>query len=62
MSFLYREAGRVLQGVENGKASLKTLTLGRTTSVGGGKEGDQNGPKRKVTPCSLTRTCFQRYL
>lgn len=55
MSFLYREAGRVLQGVENGKASLKTLTLGRSTSVGGGKEGDQNGPKRKVTPRSLSR-------
>lgn len=48
MSFLYREAGRVLQGVEDGKASLKTLTLGRANSVGGGKGGDENGPKRKV--------------
>lgn len=48
MSFLYREAGRVLQGVEDGKASLKTLTLGQANSVGGGKGGDQNGPKRKV--------------
>eukprot|EP00752_Nemacystus_decipiens_P002477 g2330.t1 len=48
MSFLYREAGRVLQGVEDGKASLKTLTLGRANSVGGGKGGDQNGPKRKL--------------
>lgn len=48
MSFLYREAGRVLQGVENGKASLKTLTLGRANSVGSGKGGDENGAKRKV--------------
>lgn len=48
MSFLYREAGRVLKGVESGKASLKTLTLGRTNSVGGGKGGDENGPKRCV--------------
>lgn len=49
MSFLYREAGRVLQGVEAGRASLKTLALGRANSVGGGKGGDENGPKRKVT-------------
>ncbi|CAM9221125.1 unnamed protein product, partial [Laminaria digitata] len=48
MSFLYREAGRVLQGVEDGRASLKTLTLGRANSVGGGKGGDENGPKRKL--------------
>lgn len=48
MSFLYREAGRILQGVESGKASLKTLTLGRANGVGGGKGGDENGPKRKV--------------
>lgn len=48
MSFLYREAGRVLQGVEDGRASLKTLALGRANSVGGGKGGDENGPKRKV--------------
>lgn len=53
MSFLYREAGRVLQGVEGGKASLKTLTLGRASSVGGGKDGDQDGPKRKVTELPL---------
>ncbi|CBN78702.1 conserved unknown protein [Ectocarpus siliculosus] len=38
----------VLQGVESGKASLKTLTLGRANSVGGGKGGDENGPKRKL--------------
>lgn len=56
MSFLYREAGRVLQGVESGKASLKTLTLGRTNIAGGGKEGDQNGPKRKVISRSLIGT------
>lgn len=53
MSFLYREAGRVLQGVEDGRASLKTLTLGRANSVGGGKGGDENGPKRKVSACLL---------
>ena len=51
MSFLYREAGRVLQGVEDGRASLKTLTLGRANSVGGGRGGDENGPKRKVRCC-----------
>ena len=38
----------MMQGVEDGKASLKTLTLGRPNSVGGGKGGDENGPKRKV--------------
>lgn len=48
MSFLYREAGRVMKGVEEGRASLKTLTLGRPNNVGGGKGGDENGPKRKV--------------
>lgn len=48
MSFLYREAGRVLQAVEDGKASLKTLALGRKNGVGGGKGGDKDGPKRKV--------------
>lgn len=53
MSFLYREAGRVLQGVEDGRASLKTLTLGRANTVGGGKGGDENGPKRKVTRFSM---------
>ena len=58
MSFLYREAGRVLQGVEDGKASLKTLTLGRTNSVGGGKGGDQNGPKRKVSEKRRRRLFF----
>lgn len=34
--------------VEEGRASLKTLTLGRPNNVGGGKGGDENGPKRKV--------------
>ncbi|CAM9825793.1 unnamed protein product, partial [Choristocarpus tenellus] len=50
MSFLYRSAGQVLQGVEEGKASLKTLTLGcgNKWSVGGGKNGDEAGPKRKL--------------
>lgn len=54
MSFLYREAGRILQGVEDGKSSLKTLALGRANSVGGGKGGDENGPKRKVWYCWVT--------
>lgn len=63
MSFLYREAGRVLQGVEDGRASLKTLTLGRATSVGGGKGGDLNGPKRKVRACVMkTKSAFGRWL
>lgn len=53
MSFLYREAGRILQGVEGGKSSLKTLTLGRANGVGGGKGGDENGPKRKVLLLSV---------
>lgn len=63
MSFLYREAGRVLQGVEDGKASLKTLTLGNSRSgVGGGKSGDKDGPKRKVSIALFCRgaLCFGR--
>ncbi|CAN0239628.1 unnamed protein product, partial [Discosporangium mesarthrocarpum] len=50
MSFLYRSAGQILASVEDGKGSLKTLTLGRgnSWSVGGGQGGDEDGPKRKL--------------
>lgn len=53
MSFLYREAGRVLKGVEDGRASLKTLTFKANNNVGGGKGGDRDGPKRKVSRLTI---------
>lgn len=61
MSFLYRQAGRVLQGVEDGKASLKTLTLARKSGLGGGKGADQDGSKRKVCVDHLRQRRLERH-